>query len=185
MFYSQMQRKPLPNADHTAWPHTVHSVQQTFWERNRLWAHTPQPCQHIDHTQRDHTHCIACNTFTIAVSVLLLQPHQSGTPYRLTLFHIQVPDSVLLCCKRLCIFRPQGAIQMCYYYYYYIIIIKQSTVTRNVFAYSDYRHKNNLTDISQRVQHVPVWTVLNLKPCHHVIPAMQRELFSISSHVIM
>ena len=25
---------------------------------------------------------------------------------------------VLLCCKRLCIFGPQSAIQMCYYYYY-------------------------------------------------------------------
>jgi len=44
-------------------------------------------------------------------------------------FHIQAPlenpsvqtHLVLLCCKRLCIFGPQDAIQMCRYYYYYYL----------------------------------------------------------------
>ena len=57
-------------------------------------------------------------------NILTFKRHLNQRLYRLWLEYPSIQTHlVLLCCiKRLCIFGPKGAIQICYYYYYFLYI---------------------------------------------------------------
>jgi len=100
----------------------------------RISASWYRPVHHLGFCALPILRCLSFLAYTPnwPVALILLLLHPPGTLYLLRFDCAKTfsrsnatwkpiySNSVLLCCiKRLCIFGPQGAIQIRYYYYYY------------------------------------------------------------------